>query len=469
MSVITFGTDGWRARMAREFTFDNFGIVVQAIADLVHARDMADRGVIVGYDARFLSEQFAAEAANILAANGVRPLLTDRDTPTPAVAFAITKRRTAGAIMITASHNPPEYNGIKYIPEYASPALPDITDRIEANVARIQAGEGSVKGLGEAQSNIETFDPKPEYLAQLRRLIDVDTIAKAGLAVCMDPLHATARGYLDEFLMSAGCEVHAIHMQRDPLFGGSLPDPSAENLAELGKLVVETGAHLGVATDGDADRFGAVDADGRYVTANQLISIVFAHSIGRRFTAGAVGRTVATTHLLDAIAAKHGFGVHERPVGFKFMGQLLRETDAVLAGEESGGMSIKGHVPEKDGILADLLLIEAVAQDGKPVRQLLDDLEAEYGEFLTRRLDLHVPHEGKQALIEHVRDNPPAEVGGVAPAKLIELDGLKVVFEDGSWMLIRPSGTEPLIRCYVEAHSEARLQTLADYAESLVA
>lgn len=468
MSVITFGTDGWRARIAREFTFDNFGVVVQAIADLVHARAMADRGVIVGYDSRFLSEQFAAEAAGILAANNIHPLLTDRDAPVPAIAFAIIKRQTAGAIVITASHNPPEYSGVKYIPEYASPALPDITQAIEANVARIEAGEVAVKGLGTGSADIETFDPKPEYFEQLRQVIDVEAIRRAALKVCVDPLHATARGYLGEFLRSAGCEVHELHAQRDPLFGGSMPDPSAENLQQLGELVRAESAHVGVATDGDADRFGAVDEHGEYLTANQLISIVFAHSIRRRFSEGGVGRTVATTHLLDAIAAKHGFAVYERPVGFKFMGQLLRETDTVLAGEESGGMSIKGHIPEKDGILADLLLIEAIAQTGRSARELLNDLHAEHGVFVTRRLDLRVREERKHAVVEHVRENPPDQVGGVAPAKLIDVDGLKVVFEGGSWMLIRPSGTEPLIRCYVEANDEARLQTLADYAEGLV-
>jgi alpha-D-glucose phosphate-specific phosphoglucomutase len=452
---ITFGTDGWRAVMAREFTFDNVRRVAAAVAAYVRDQGLAERGVVLGYDARFLSEQFAGEIAGVLSAAGIPVWQVNRDSPTPVVVSTIRHRRAGGAVMLTASHNPPEYNGIKFIPEYCHPALPEVTDAILARIP------DAPPPIGAPRAPIEIIDPMPAYMTALAGVIDAERIRRAGLKVIVDPLHASGRGYLDGALQAAGCEVSVIHGERNPLFGGSLPDPNRENLRALAERVVAEGAHLGLATDGDADRFGVIDASGDYLSANEVIGLVFWHLIhGRGHRSGTVVRTVATTHLIDAIAGKYGFTVVETPVGFKWVGQALVQHGALLGGEESGGLSIKGHFPEKDGILADLLVAEAVAASGKTPRQMLAAIAAEVGAFRSRRVDVHLPLDAKARLMESLKNDPPREVAGQTIASRTQVDGEGFTLGDGSWFLVRPSGTEPLVRCYMEARTEPALDAL---------
>ncbi len=460
MGEIKFGTDGWRAVMCDTFTFTNVRLVVQAIAGYLRAHYPAEKGVLVGYDSRFLAERFADEAARVLAANGIRALVTAEDAPTPVVAHAVTVRKAAGALMFTASHNPPEYNGLKFIPDYGGPAAPEITREIEERLEEVLS-RGQVHQLSREEANdrglIEKIDPRPDYLRHLSGLVDFGLIRNAGLRVIYDPMYGTGRHYLGQILADAGCQVRVIHGQRDPLFGGLNPEPTEEQLAELIGLVKGGEADLGLATDGDADRFGVIDSQGRYITPNQVISLLLAH-LANKGEKGGVVRTVATTHLIDRLAAKYGLAAYETPVGFKHVCQLMREKPILIGGEESGGLSVGRHIPEKDGILACLLVAELRAAAKKPLTQILGELMREVGASFSRRIDVHLPEERKRAVIDKLKANPPRELGGQAVTGVSAIDGVKVSLEDGSWFLARPSGTEPLLRIYVEAGNEDLLQ-----------
>ncbi|MDX1931604.1 MAG: phosphoglucomutase/phosphomannomutase family protein [Capsulimonadales bacterium] len=465
---IAFGTDGWRAVMAREFTFDNVALVAQAIADHVVSTGKKDKGVIVGYDARFLSEQFAQLVADVLLANGVPAYLPDRDTPTPVVAYTIKARDLAGAVMLTASHNPPEYNGIKFIPDYLHPALPDITDAITARIAELQADPSQVKYSGGGKHYI--INPKADYFAHIAELIDLKAIGAANLTICVDPLYATGRGYLSEILKEAGATVHTLHDERNPLFGGSLPEPNAKNLIPLAAFMKEKNADLGLSMDGDADRFGMLDKTGAYITSNQVIALTVWHwaQTRPRPTAASVVRTVATSGMIDALAKHFGMTVTETPVGFKWVGNAMRTTDAIVGGEESGGLSVRGHIPEKDGIMADLVLTELVAKSGKTPLELLAEIRQIIGEYLTTRVDIRLPDASKRNLMTMLREATPATIAGQGVASVSKIDGVKMVREDGSWLLIRPSGTEPLVRCYIEARSESDVEELRHAIHELI-
>lgn len=472
---IRFGTDGWRAVIAREFTFENVGLVAQAIADYVNFTGKNSQGIAVGYDARFLSDHFASLVADTLIKNGINVYLVERDCPTPVTAFTIRVRNLAGAVMLTASHNPPEYNGIKFIPEYCHPALPDVTNKIEEFIAIRQKeldADTAYKLPACAPGKLETIDPKPAYFEQIRKMIDLDAIRTAGLKLAVDPMYAAGRGYLDVLLSEAEIEVYPIHMQKNPLFGGRLPDPNEVNLQELKEVVLEKGYNLGLGLDGDADRFGIVDSNGAYLTANQVISLVFYHLIKNRLGNGngtaTVARSIATTHLVDALAKKYGYRVIEVPVGFKYLGQAMRTQEAVLGGEESGGLSINGHIPEKDGVLADLLVAELVAKTGKTPSQLLQEIYQEVGLFISTRVDIHLDEPKKSNLMNSLRKNPPTEFAGRRVVEAKTIDGCKLKLNDSCWVLIRPSGTEPLVRCYMEAHSTEGLQDLESAMRTLV-
>ncbi len=462
---IAFGTDGWRAVMAREFTFDNVALVAQAIADHVVATGKASQGVIIGYDARFLAEQFAALVADVLGANGIPTFVPNRDTPTPVIAFTIRAKNLAGAVMLTASHNPPEYNGIKFIPDYAHPALPDVTDAITKRIAELQEAPDQVKTGGPAPTVI---DPKPDYVAHVTKLIDMKAIGDAKLTICIDPLYASGRGYLSDMLRDAGCTVYTIHDERNPLFGGSLPEPNATNLKELSALVIEKGADLGLSMDGDADRFGMVDKTGQYITSNQVLALAVWHWAKTRYPTGSVVRTVPTSYMIDALAKHLGLSVIETPVGFKWVGNALNTTDAIVGGEESGGLSVKGHIPEKDGIVADLVITELVAKSGKSPLEILAEIEGIIGKFVATRIDMRLPDESKMALMAGLRQNTPRTLAGKPVVESSLMDGVKMIREDGSWLLVRPSGTEPLVRCYIEARSDEGVAELKQAVHELI-
>ena len=472
MKPIQFGTSGWRDIIADTFTFANVRIVTRAIAEHLAAEGGPAPHVVVGYDTRFLSESFAAEAAAVLADCGIRVFLCDRDTPTPVVAHEVVRRGAAGGLTVTASHNPPEYNGLKLSGPSGGPAHPAITDGIEARIQELLTEpEAPCPSLEEQEAKglVARIDPRPAYLARLRELVDLKAIAAARLNVAIDILYGTARGYLDQLLREAGCEVHTLHDSRNPAFGGHAPDPSEELLQELAATVRSGGCDLGLATDGDADRYGILDRDGSFIEPNYILALLLQHLIKTRGWRGGVARSVATSHLVDAVAQHHSVPVYETKVGFKYLGEFITQGKVALSGEESAGLTIQGHVPEKDGILAALLVAEMVAMAGKrSVRSLLRALYSEVGTVIhTRRLNLHLSREQQQGLAARLKELPE-RVAGLRVMQVGTLEGTKLLLEDGSWLLVRPSGTEPVVRLYVDAHSEEQVETLTKAARRLL-
>ncbi|MBS4009040.1 MAG: phosphoglucomutase/phosphomannomutase family protein [Clostridium sp.] len=463
MAGINFGTDGWRAVIAEDFTFANVRCVSQAIAQHLTALNLLERGVVVGFDTRFLAEKFALVVAEVLSGNGIKVYLCKKHTPTPAVAHAVTVHKAGGAVMLTASHNPAEYLGIKFIPAYAGPALPADIEPIVACMAGIlSSGTVNRSSLTKAWEKglVEIIEPFSDYAKHLETIIDFAAIKERGISVVVDPMFGAGIGYLEELLGRHDCKVAAIHNWRDPLFGGSLPEPNANHLHQLCQSVREHKAEVGVALDGDADRLGVVDAQGRYYSPNEILVLFLAYLVKSRGWQGAVARTVATTHLLDKMAASYGLNVVETPVGFKYIGQAMREQQAFIGGEESGGVSIRGHIPEKDGILAALLFIEMLAKTGKTAAQLLAQLSADFGNVFSERLDLQCSEAAKQEIITKMENWQPTSLAGVAVKTISRLDGLKIILENSNWCLVRSSGTEPVFRIYTEASSQEEKKEL---------
>lgn len=456
MSEIKFGTDGWRGEIARDFTFANVELVVEAVAAYLRERDLAGRGVVVAYDNRFLADRFAAAAAEVLRRWGIAVYLPERAIPTPVAAFAIRHLNAGGAVVLTASHNPPEYCGIKFVPEYAGPALPDVTERIEALLA------GLPPAPKEERAPLHVVEPMEEYFTHLATLIDGEAIRRAGLKVVVDPMYGAGIGYLDGFLDRLGAEVSVIHNHRDPLFGGGLPDPAEARLGELRDAVLSGGAHLGLALDGDADRLGIIDSDGTYISPNQLLAITCYHLLTGRGWRGPVARTIATTHLVDRIATSYGERVYQTPVGFKYIGQCLREYGCICGGEESGGLSIRGHVPEKDGILAGLLAAEVVAVYGSPLTGVLAEIYDRFGYLTGSRIDYRTTSAEKERILRFLSKFHPEHVAGKQVKCRTAIDGVKMELADGSWFLVRASGTEPVFRVYAEASAPEAAATLQE-------
>ncbi len=473
--MIRFGTDGWRAVIAEEFTFENVRRVAQAYADHLKRRPGGAGEVVIGYDTRFLASRFAHEAARVLAANGIRVLVTSAHAPTPAVSWAIRAHGATGGLMITASHNPPEYNGIKIKAEYAGSALPEATRAVEAQLeANAAAGRrphvidfhAAVAGGG-----IRLFDPRPSYMAQIRSLVDLERIgayARAhGLKVIVDAMYGAGQGYLGELLASTGAEVREIRGDLNPGFGGINPEPITRNLGPLADAVRASGADLGLALDGDADRSGAVDARGRLVDSQRVFALLLRHLVERRGWTGSVVKTFAVTDMVDVLAARYGLRLHTKPVGFKHVCELALREDMLIGGEESGGLGIKNHIPERDGILIDLLLAEVVATEGKPLHAVVDDLLAEVGPHYYHRNDLHLTAARKEALLEALRRNPPAAFAGIPVSEVDTLDGFKFRLGERGWVLFRASGTEPVVRVYVEMDTPEAVEAVLDEGRRL--
>jgi phosphoglucomutase len=454
--AIHFGTSGWRAVVADEFTFAAVGRVTSAIcAEFGHTPNPK---VVVAHDTRFLGEEFALECAEAFAAQGFEALLCNAPTPTPTVSHAIRSQGCVCGINFTASHNPPEYNGMKLSTADGAPALPSVTKKIEQRLAN--TAETSAIDVANTRAP-QSFDPRSAYLADLEKKIRFDVIARAGGRYAYDPLWGTGRGYLDEILRSHGLSVSTIHDWRDVLFGGRSPEPEASHLSELTDIVRQQKCVLGLATDGDGDRFGVVDSNGRFITPNQLIAILFDYLVDSRDWLGGIARSVATSHLVDRVAQKRGRPVYETPVGFKFIGELINEDKIVLGGEESAGLSIKGHYPEKDGILACLLAAEAVAARGTSLTEQLEALFSDIGRLESGRIGVRLTPDLMPKLKDRLMQEPRAIAG--RPVKQINrLDGLKIIFEDDSWLLVRPSGTEPLVRIYAESESPKDMEVLLE-------
>ena len=460
---IRFGTDGWRAVIAQDYTFENVRAVSLALAAYLykHQKDKVANGVAIGYDTRFLSAEFAQTAAEVMAGAGIPVFLSDRDSPTPSIAWATRSRGLATGIIITASHNPPKWNGFKFFNPEGGPADKDITNAVEHFIGRAFNSK-------KPAASIEKFDPRPALFEQLHKVIDFDRLKKNPGTVVCDPVYGSGRGYVDELLRECGWNVSSIRDTPDPMFGGILPDPANPACHQtLIEAVAKQKADLGLANDPDADRFGIVDGSGEYITPNQFLALVYVHLLETRGLKGPVARTVPTTALLDAIAKYHGQEVIETPVGFKWVGLAIEEQGAILGGEESGGMSIAGHYGGKDGVLADLLAAEIWATHKKPLVEIYADILKKYGEFYSDRIDLHLSDDAKKTLMNRMRDDAPSEIAGSKVRDIVTLDGVKLNLEDGSWVLMRPSGTEPLVRVYMEAGSEKRLKELAQAAQAL--
>lgn len=463
MSAIKFGTDGWRAIIAQDFTFDNIKVVSQGIASYMKNSNLARKGVIIAYDNRFLSEKFAAECARVLVGNGVKVCLFKKAVPTPLAAYAIRFMEAGGAVMITASHNPPEYNGIKFIPEYAGPALPDVTDAIEDEVNRIlENGKIYELDLKEAAELdlLKEVEIDKEYITQLLRVINPEYIKDRPLKVVVNPMYGAGIGYLDKILGELGCEVKTINNYRDTLFGGLMPEPTDAVLSDLKRAVINYKADIGLALDGDADRFGIVDRDGDYISPNHFGYLLFDHLLKTRTFRGPVCRSIATTHRLDQIARENGLTVIETPVGFKYIGESMREKGCMMGIEESGGLTVFGHVPEKDGILACLLAAEILAYSGKTIKELTGEFTEQYGSIYSERIDIKTTQQDKERVEADLRDFQPKTLAGDKVDRYNQMEGKQFILENGSWVLIRPSGTEPVFRIYIEAENAERLQEI---------
>lgn len=461
---IRFGTSGWRAVVAGEFTMANIRRAVTGIARYVASQPAGPGGkqILVGRDPRFMGEFFVEEAARVLAAHGLEPLVIPEPAPTPAIAYAIVQRKTRGAINFTASHNPPEYNGIKFSTPDGAPALPDVTSRIEEQIRELTSADEQPAPAGEKPAEV---DVKPAYLKRLEDLVDFKAIAKAGLKLVFDPFWGAARGYSSEILNAHGIETATVHDYRDVLFGGHAPEPSDPLLDDCRAKMQETGAQLGIATDGDADRFGIVDRGGWFVQPNYVIALLFEYLMETRGWKNGVAKSVATTNLINAIAEKSGVRLYETPVGFKYIGELINRDAIAIGGEESAGLTIRGHVPEKDGVIAGLLVAEMVARRGVSLREQLDRLFGKVGSFYPRRRNFRLTEERKQNFTEKVKTDP-AELGGLKVREVVRTDGLKLIFGDGSWVCYRLSGTEPVIRIYTEARQEDEAEKLEKAAEN---
>ena len=460
---IKFGTSGWRAIVADEFTLANIRRAVTGIAKYVAAQG-GEPKVLVGRDPRFLGEMFVAETAKLLAEHGVKPLVIPDAAPTPAISYAVRQHKASGAINFTASHNPPEYNGIKFSTADGAPALPEVTKQIEAEIKAL--GE-IVPAAGVAKEKFEEVDVKPAYLKRVAELVDLAAIKKAGLKVVFDPFWGAGRGYSSDALREHGVDVHTVHDYRDVLFGGHAPEPDDELLEACKHKMKETGAGIGIATDGDADRFGIVDADGTFVQPNYIIALLFDYLVETRGWRNGVAKSVATTNLVNALADHYKIELHETPVGFKYIGELINKDAIVIGGEESAGLTIRGHVPEKDGVLAGLLVAEMVAVRGKSLGEQLKALFAKVGSYYPMRENFRLTPEVKAAFVEKVKGDPP-EIGGRKVTGVVRTDGLKLLLEDGSWVCYRLSGTEPVVRVYTESRKESELKPLSDAAKAWV-
>ena len=483
--TVHFGTDGWRAVIADTFTFDNVRLVAQGIADAVSAGDWGGGGtgegllrpydphlMVVGFDTRFLSDRFATEVARVLAANGFTVMLTHADAPTPAVSYAVKHHRAAGGVMVTASHNAPRYNGLKLKAAYGGSALPEQCRRVEVylsdNEARARGPNLMDYDKAASAGLLKRFNPTPAYYDHLRTLIDFDIIASRPQRLIVDSMYGSGRGAIKGILQGTGCEVFEIRGEMNPGFGGVHPEPIARFLgATAGAIAAGHGA-FAVVTDGDADRTGAMDGRGQFVDPHKIMALSLKYLVEKRGWTGAVVKTVSTTRMVNRLAARYGLPCYETPVGFNHIADHMLAQDVLIGGEESGGISIRGHIPEGDGILFGLLLLEIVAASGAPLEELVDDLLREVGPAHYARKDLRLAHPiSKAEMTRRLTESAPASIDGLAVATVESLDGVKYVMADDAWLLIRPSGTEPVLRVYAEAREEKMVQALLGFGQKV--
>ncbi len=479
---IHFGTDGWRAVISDTFTFHNLRLVAQAIADAVASEEWLNgtttpdlepdpRKMVVGFDTRFLSDRYAVEAARVLAANGFHVHLSTADAPTPAISYAVRHLSAIGGLMITASHNAPRYNGVKLKAAYGGSALPEQCRRVEVYLNDNEArGRGpNLIDFDAARSAglIERFNPTPAYYDHLRTLIDLDAIADNPQRIVVDPMYGAGRGQIRGILQGTGCEVFEVRGEMNPGFGGIHPEPIARYLGALAGAIAAGHGQMGLATDGDADRIAAMDGRGQYVDPHRILAVALKYLVEQRGWRGKVIKTVSTTQMLNRLARKYGLDVIETPVGFNHIADWMLKDDVLLGGEESGGMSFRGHIPEGDGILMGLLLVEMTAATRAPLEDLVSDILSEAGPAHYARLDLRLAAPiSKERMVARLRD-APAQIGGTAVVSVNDLDGVKYILADESWLLIRPSGTEPVLRVYAEAPEPAAVEALLAHGRAV--
>jgi phosphoglucomutase len=467
---IKFGTSGWRGIISDDFTFDNVRKVCQAIAVYIKSKkELAGKPVIIGGDARFLSDKFSQTAAEVMAGNGIKSLLCVRDTPTPVIAYQILRKKAAGGINFTASHNPPEYNGLKFSPSWGGPATPAETAEIEANISKVKTVKSMEKDEAVKKDLIQIFDPSTQYLDRIRQIVDFDVIKKSKLKIIVDPLFSTGRGYLDRLLSDAGANIRVINDKKDVMFGGFPPEPAEKNVQDLIAMVKKEKAVLGVATDGDADRYGIIDSDGSYISANKILPLLLDYLVKSRPSwHGSVVRSVATSHMIDKVAKLHRLTLHETPVGFKYIGDIMTREDIIIGGEESNGLTIYRHVPEKDGIIACLLVVEMVARTKKNIKNLLKELEGKTGPFINTRKNFKLSEAKKKSLVEKLKAGKITRIGKYPVVDTITVDGFKFMLGEDTWIMTRFSGTEPIVRLYGEAKDKKTLDDIMSEGEKLV-
>jgi alpha-D-glucose phosphate-specific phosphoglucomutase len=461
MGKIKFGTDGWRGVIADDFTFDNVRIVAQAIADYLKEEITGSKRqkVIVGYDSRFLAEKYALLIAEVLSGNGIKVVLSDKSVPSPCLSFAIVERKCDGGVMVTASHNPPQFCGIKFKAPYGGPATEEITEKIEGNLYHSKIPDSINREL------IIEDDLVPSYLARVKSFIDFDLTKHAGLKIVADPMYGVGSNYIEEILKGTNCHVLTLHAQRDPLFGGLNPEPIEEYLGGLKNKVKEMGADIGLATDGDADRIGVVDDEGNYLTPHLVFPLLLLYLVREKRWTGKVVQTISLGYLSERIAKKCNLEFQEVPVGFKYVADLMLKENILIGGEESGGYGYQGYIPERDGLLSSLFFIEMLARTKKRLSILLKEMEEEFGKSFYKRVDFELANtkwEGldKEEFVQELYKRAPKELLNIRIKEIKTYDGIEYILEDESWLLLRPSGTEPVLRLYVETDEPKKTEKL---------
>ena len=479
---IHFVTDGWRAVISDTFTFHNLRLVGQAIADAVGSEhwlngkatptDVDPHKMVVGYDTRFLSDRYAADMARVLAANGYTVILSQSDAPTPVISFAVRQQGAIGGVMITASHNAPRYNGVKLKAAYGGSALPEQCRRVE-----VYLNDNEARGRGPNQMDfdqarqaglIQRFNPLPAYYDHVRKLINFDLIAENPQRLVVDSMYGSGRGVIKGILQGTGCEVQEIRAELNPGFGGVHPEPISRYLGALASAISNGMGDLGLVTDGDGDRIGAMDGRGNFVDPHKIMALALRYLVEKRGWRGPVIRTVSTTSMIDRLAEHYGLPMYETPVGFNHIADYMLKGDVLIGGEESGGISFHGHIPEGDGILMGLLLLEIVATSGATLYDLVENLLKEVGPAFYQRTDLRLSHPvSKETMSRSLVEWVPNEIGGEKVSEISTIDGVKYLIADGSWLLIRPSGTEPVLRVYAEGRTPQMVQALLGYGEQV--
>src|SRR3972149_3029977 len=471
-NLIKFGTDGWRGIIAEDFTFDNVRLCAQAVAEYLKTNGLDKQSLVIGYDTRFASEDFAAAAAEVIAGNNIKVHLCLKPAPTPVVSFAVPATKSAGAIVITASHNPGSWNGFKYKSQDGASAPDEVTSQIEGNIASLSQQGGGVKRLALDKALkkglVDYLDPSPAYFDHLGHFVDIGELRRQKLNIIVDPMYGAGIGYFKRALQNGNLKITEINAERNPSFPQIQPEPIAKNLTKLSQLVIEQKADVGLATDGDADRIGIIDERGQFLTQHQVFALLCLYLLEVRGERGAMVRTLTSTMMLSRLGKLFNVAVYETPVGFKYVAPLMMEKNAIIGGEESGGYGFRGHVPERDAILAGLYFLDFMVKTGKTPSQLLDYLYSKVGPHYYDRRDFHISAAKRQTILHRLSSSPPDTVAGSKVTKLDTTDGFRLFLGDESWLLIRFSGTEPLVRIYAEAESLERAKALLDEGKKLI-